>query len=572
MTAVCVSKSESANHGVSGGNDEAAAVYKNADAGNASAEVHSEGVEENKKDPCAGDNAAKKPREGKNRSQIKKAKEHVAENEIEDRTPTTSYWPIGSGDGLDLKANPVCARPAAEGVTAAQLATPGFNPEQIFPEDIQSGQFSLLAQALEAIEAAPSATVALSNYFRLLLHGYKNPLQVLCTSFRLLVPASVIPMSVLSIALEEAFGVKDVPAQDFAEVAFNARRQQKTLKPLPRLSLLGVESVIASAIADLILGNDEAQKVAGKRLARFICDFRAEDRETFFLLRVLQGRPGQPRNTLLRSIAHAFVLSSPPSLKKNQPAKLRQFATPEARHATLLAMDTATRLAFGECNDVERLFNTLLDDKRPAELYRACGPSCGVPLFFMHSVPTTDLDMLLSRMSGQTVIVEQCYTGERVQIHKSEGVLSMYGREHKNIVSIVDEDFIAAIGGALRGTTECILDAILQMSVDTGAERLTVFDCLWLDGCCLTRRAQRFRRTALRKAIPLVRERREVVVAPFEEFTLETPPTVEVLRSLMSEALDDGSHGLVLKRSEGEYEAGVNSSSWFTLLPTPSPA
>merc|ERR1712107_273206 len=180
--------------------------------------------------------------------------------------------------------------------------------------------------------------------------------------------------------------------------------------------------------------------------------------------------------------------------------------------------------------------------------------------------------MLLSRMSGHTVIVEQCYTGERVQIHKSEGVLSMYGREHKNIVNIVDEDFLASIGGALRGTTECILDAILQMSVDTGAERLTVFDCPWLDGCCLTRCAQRLRRTALRKAIPLVRERREVVVAPFEEFTLEAPPTVEVLRSLMSEALDDGSHGLVLKRSEGEYEAGVNSSSWFTLLPTPSSA
>merc|ERR1712007_341524 len=145
------------------------------------------------------------------------------------------------------------------------------------------------------------------------------------------------------------------------------------------------------------------------------------------------------------------------------------------------------------------------------------------------------------------------------------GVLSMYGKENKNIVSILDEDLTAAIGGALRGTTECILDAILQRSVDGGVERLTVFDCLWLDGCCLTRRVQRLRRAALRKAIPLVRERSEVVVAPFEEFTLEALPTVEVLRSLMSGALDDGSCGLLLKRSEGEYEAGVNSSSWFTL-------
>jgi len=330
--------------------------------------------------------------------------------------------------------------------------------------------------------------------------------------------------------------------------------------------------VIASAMADLKPGNEEANEVVGKRLAHFLCGFRAQGRETFFLLRVLQGRPGQPRNTLVRSIAHAFVLSCPPSMKKNQPAKLRHFASPEARHATLSAMDTAACLAFGECNNVERFLNALLDDKRPAELYSACGPSCGVPLLFMKSMLTTDFDIVLSRMSGHTLIVEQCYAGERVQVHKSEGVLSMYGRDHKNIVNMVDEDFMAAIGAALRGTTDCIIEAILHKSVDTGVERLTVFDCLWLDGCCLTRRVQRLRRAALRKAIPLVRERSEVVVAPFEEFTLEALPTVEVLRSLMSEALDDGSCGLLLKRSEGEYEAGVNSSSWFTLWPAPSPA
>jgi len=570
---------------------EAATVHKDADAGNTSAEMHSEGPEDVKKYPHTIVQKAEsktvagstKSRVGEDSSQVKKAKNHFTDNDeaigamrvfdgtttlpgIKDRTVTTSHWPRRSDDELNLKAK----LSANEGVTAVQLATPDFNPEQVPPEEIQWGQFSLFAQALEAIEAAPLAIVALSNYFRLLLHGYENPLEVLCTSFRLLVPASVIPASVLSIALAEAFGVKDIATEDLAAVAFNARRQQRTLKPLPRLSLLDIESAIVAAIADLKAGDKEADEAVGKRLARFICSFRAKDRETFFLLRVLQGRPGQPRNMLLRSIAHAFVLSCPPSLKNNQPAKLQQFATPEARHATLLAMDTAARLAFGECNNVERFFSALLDGKRPAELYGACGPSCGVPLLFMNSMSTNDINIVLSRMTGHTLTVEQCYVGERVQVHKSEGVLSMYGKENKNIVSILDEDLTAAISGALRGPTQCILDAVLQRSVDGGAERLTVFDCLWLDGCCLTRRAQRFRRTALRKAIPLVRERDEVVVAPFEEFTLEAPPTVEELRLLMSEALDGGSRGLVLKRSEGEYEAGINSSSWLALLPAPS--
>eukprot|EP00811_Abedinium_folium_P012569 NODE_21660_length_742_cov_5.782114.p2 GENE.NODE_21660_length_742_cov_5.782114~~NODE_21660_length_742_cov_5.782114.p2 ORF type:complete len:90 (-),score=26.78 NODE_21660_length_742_cov_5.782114:402-671(-) len=68
-----------------------------------------------------------------------------------------------------------------------------------------------------------------------------------------------------------------------------------------------------------------------------------------------------------------------------------------------------------------------------------------------------------------------------------------------------------------------------------------------------------------RRAIPSARERDEVMVTPFEEFTLESPPTKDVLQCLLNEAVDSNCHGLLLKRFEAEYEAGIPSSSWIAL-------
>lgn len=187
-------------------------------------------------------------------------------------------------------------------------------------------------------------------------------------------------------------------------------------------------------------------------------------------------------------------------------------------------------------------------------------------MLLMGAILSHNVDAALAKMAGQALLVEKCYAGKRVQIRKVSTTLTILGSTFRDLTGTLDRRLVRAMETALQDTKECILDGILQCQVPPNfpAGCLLVFDCLWVDGQPLTGHALRLRRAALRRTIPKMHESDMFLVTPSEEFTIEEPPSAQVLQALLLEAAASGCSGLILKYADGAHEAGVNSS-WIAL-------
>jgi len=456
----------------------------------------------------------------------------------------------------------------ASGPAAEELASPQFCPEAAPQGAEWCERLCALARALEAAETRPEApTVALSNLLRTQLHSSTEPKAALRATVELLLPAAPLPEQALAAAVAQAFG-GTTPAADTDLAAVIAQRccANGTLTAgRPPLTLAAALEAREAALAE------PGQAAAAKRLAGPLLAARGAS-EAGVLARLLLGRPGLPRPAVLRALAHAFILTRPPRGVQGvaggaQPAERRAFASSEGRHASLVAMDKALALAYGETNGcLEHLLSALLADCRPAELYSRCGPRCGTPILLMRAVERSDMEAVLAELTGSAVLVEQRYPGQRVQVHKStDESLAIFDSNGGAVTATaLGEASLAALRGALGQVQDCVVEAVLQRdSPEYPGGVLWVFDCLWLDGRAMVRQSLQVRRQALTRA---VRPYSTVQLPPSEEFSLEDPPTAEVLASFLEDAAACGSTGVMLKRLEREYEAGCTSTAFLAAL------
>jgi len=280
------------------------------------------------------------------------------------------------------------------------------------------------------------------------------------------------------------------------------------------------------------------------------------------------------RTHVIRSLAHAFALTRPPhkdtcATDMIKPAEARKWPNPDVKCEALKAFNNAVSLAFGEVGGSSaRLISALLADAGPAALPRICGPRCGFPVLPMSAslAPTdSDIDYALLVTSGSDVLLEQRCRGERVQVHKESGCITVYNSSMQALNEL-DGSFHEGLGKGLSSCAECILDGVLQKGSDE-KYYFAVFDCLYLDGRALTRHPLRERLIALQR---FVIERPELQIVKSREYSIENPPDTQSVRDFLAKARAEGCSGAVLKMLESGYESGMSGSrAWVALIAQP---
>jgi len=429
---------------------------------------------------------------------------------------------------------------------ASSFSSLAFNPELAVDAAAQSGDFSVLAEVLQAASSHPHPAVPLANYFRFVLHHGADLEKQLCDILELLSSSKRVSEDLLRAAVKEAFGVVVAKGSDIAIAALRGCQRRQGEAPAQPLSVAGVAGVRSAPSA--------------QRIGELLSALGSERRDVTFLVLLLQRMPGLPRATVLRALAHAFALTRPPCQKEGKSAQPRIYTSPQARHAALVATDRALTLAFGEVGgSSKRLVGALLKEAGDAQLFVECVPSCGTPILPMKVPKTDDVEFVLAKLTGSSFVLEPRYVGQLVQVHKQGDLLEIYGADQRNLVDSLEKCQVEAVRSALK-VRGCILEAIIQESGSFLAS-----DCLSLNGRPLTREGLQSRRTALSKAVE-PGDAFEIVHS--EEVSMREPMKPDAIKSMLEEARSEGWSGLMLKSLQGEYEAGCTATSCFAVMPS----
>jgi len=484
-----------------------------------------------------------------------------------------------SGTKKVKRGRPVTIRDAAS-ISLSDFSSPEFMPEDFACEAAVCSSFVLLARTLEGLNSNPGNLVPLTNYFRLLLHRAQDVQKELRSALMLLL-ANPVPLQTLVAGAVEAFGADsladtETTAENIAQVVLECHEKHQVPKGKTTLTL----SVAQTCLSEVT--TNPASQVAARKVAEVLGKARSEGKEVIHLIQLMQGSLCLPRRAIARALAHAFVLSKPGSSETGESAQRRVHSSVASLQVSLITMDKAVALAFGETGGAAgQVVSALLTNPSPSSLYSNCGAKYGTYILPMLAANTADLELVLAKSTGTAVMVEQQLPGKRVQIHKSGDSITVFDSAGNTMCSSMQADLTVALCKSLKAG-ECVVDAVLQQ--DAESLHFFAFDVLCLDGRSLTRRSLETRHAALVSAVvqpsrgPRTLESRPGVnscsaqqgtqvlqVAPFEPFTLEDPPSTEVITALLEEAKSAGCKGLIVKRLDREYEAGCCPDSWLAV-------
>lgn len=470
----------------------------------------------------------------------------------------------------------------AASISLSDLSSPEFMPEDFACETSVCSSFLLLARTLEGLKSNPGNLVLLTNYFRLLLHRAQDVQKELQSALMLLI-ANAVPLQTLIAGAVEAFGADalggtEPTAENIAQVVFECHEKHHAPKGKNILTLSGAQACFSEVTTN------PASQVAAHKVAEVLVKARSEGKEVIHLIQLMQGSLALPRRALARALAHAFVLSKPGCSETGESVQRRVHSSVASLQVSLITMDKAVALAFGETGGAAgQVVSALLTNPSPSSLYSNCGAKYGAYILPMLAAKTADLELVLAKSTGTAVMVEQQLPGERVQIHKSGDSITVFDSAGCSMCSRLQADLTVALCKSLKAR-ECVVDAVLRK--DGESFHFFAFDVLCLDGRSLTRRSLETRHAALVSAVvqprgPRTLESRPGVspcsaaqlpqvlqVAPFELFTLEDPPSTEVITALLEEAKSAGCKGLIVKRLDREYEAGCCPDSWLAVAPS----
>jgi DNA ligase-1 len=229
----------------------------------------------------------------------------------------------------------------------------------------------------------------------------------------------------------------------------------------------------------------------------------------------------------------------------------------------------AVRRAFMLSGRLSATAAAALDGGR--EALAAFGLELGRPLRPMLASPAGSLAEALAEL-GAACAVEYKLDGARIQVHRAGDEVHVYTRTLREITGSVPElvELVRALpcrSVVLDGETLALNDdgrprpfqeTMSRFGATSERELLLhpyFFDCLHLDGADLVDTPLRERNAALRRAVG------DLVMPGVLE------PTAEQAEALLSDALDAGHEGVVVKSLDSTYQAGRRGRAWQKVKP-----
>jgi DNA ligase-1 len=205
--------------------------------------------------------------------------------------------------------------------------------------------------------------------------------------------------------------------------------------------------------------------------------------------------------------------------------------------------------------------------------------SVGRPIRMMLAQRLTTPEEVLEKLGGRAAC-EWKYDGERIQVHKKNGEVTLFSRRLENI-TLQYPDACELSRSHIKAGEAIIEGEVVAVDPDTGdmlpfqdlmhrrrkygieeakekfPVSLYLFDALYIDGDDLTQAPYKERRRRLSEA---VEETPRLRLA--EAKVMEKPKEIE---AFFDEAIEAGCEGLILKSVDGVYQAGARGWLWIKL-------
>lgn len=354
---------------------------------------------------------------------------------------------------------------------AVALDSPAFDPA-VAPLHLQAGrtQFSLLASFFDTATGGPAPTLcAVANVVRHVLHhSSEREADVSALLVVLLAGQRKVLNRLLVEAVSSAFGLRVAPMHSqspdkLADTALAARLKQRVLfqgrrntvadvaSLLEEFHILQQEAVTTSGVWQKVYGHFKAE-----RLTKLVGSSLAENRETWHLVRVLQGHMGFSWDVVLRGFAHAMVLFAP-----------RRWPDDRSRAEAMVAMEDAMLRAYSQDGGrTGNLVKAVIAGTTPEALIAACPPTCGVAVSPMRAEAVKDVAVALQKLGQSTVLAEWLLMGERAQLHvQDDGKRITVFNTRMGTRAERVEDSTAILAGNLAEVDSCILDVIFMRPI-----------------------------------------------------------------------------------------------------------
>ncbi|PVZ98087.1 hypothetical protein BB558_005925, partial [Smittium angustum] len=446
--------------------------------------------------------------------------------------------------------------------------------------------YSSLCEVLESVESTTKRleiTDIMSNFFKKMIDEGPETLTkcvYLCVNqvapeyegIELGVGESIVMKGIASSTGKQLSKVKSEAEKlgDLGTVAMNFRTNQKTLFPMPRLT---IDKVFNTFYEISTSSGALSQQKKIDKISSLIVS--GSSKEAKYIVRSLEGklRIGLAEKTVLVALAQAAVFHKAES-------KGKKASSEELSKASEIIKTVYTQLP-----SYKILVESLLTHGIK-NLQEFCKLVPGIPVKPMLAHPTKSITEVLDRFEGMEFTCEYKYDGERIQIHRLEnGQVISFSRNSENTTEKY-MDIMSKCDQFLKsGTKTFILDAeavawdkekecILPFQVLSTRKRkdvkeseisvqvcVFVFDILYLNGESLLKKTFNERREIMKSAF---------ISSPgqFEYAISKDLKSVDEIQAFLDESISGNCEGLMIKVLSGEestYEPSKRSRNWLKV-------
>lgn len=467
--------------------------------------------------------------------------------------------------------------------------------------------YKFLAETFEKVELITgrlAIQAILTNLFQVVIDTSPEDLvPVIYLSINKLAPAHEgvelgIGESILIKALSDVTGISaaNLKSQykkvgDLGDLAANTRAKQKTMFPLPPLTVRKVYSEFR-AIAEM--SGKNTQEAKRSRVIKMMV--AASRMEAKYIARALQGklRIHLADKTVITSLASAMVLRGSKHdagllLNEDGSKKKKLTAKEESVEEDIKTAGNILQNVYSQLPVWDTIIPAVLKldtvDKRLTEI---CKLTPGIPVAPMLAKPTKSITEVLDRFADTNFTCEFKYDGERAQVHRlPDGTVKIYSRNAENLTQKYP-DLVASLPLCLKeGMKESsfIIDGeavaydtenqkILPFQVLQGRKRKDVdeksitvkvcvfaFDILFLNEKSLIHESFEDRRKLMSEHFL---EKEGVFMFAKGHDSKET----EEILTLLNSSIKAGCEGLMVKALTGEngtYEPANRSQNWLKV-------
>ncbi|PVU92054.1 hypothetical protein BB561_004059 [Smittium simulii] len=357
---------------------------------------------------------------------------------------------------------------------------------------------------------------------------------------------------------------------DLGTVAQEFRTNQKTLFPMPKLTIDGVFNTFYEI--SISSGLSSQQKKINKISTLVVSGSQIEAK---YIVRSLEGklRIGLAEKTVLTALAQAFTIYH---------CELEQSkVTPEL----LSTGSEIVKNVYTQLPNFKILVDALLKHKIE-KLPEICKLMPGIPVKPMLAHPTKSISEVLDRFNGVKFTCEYKYDGERIQIHKDlSGKITSFSRNSEKTTEKYSDILLKCAECIASDVTNFIIDAevvawdtakncILPFQILSTRKRkdvkeneitvqvcLFVFDILYLNN-------QSLLQTPFEKRRQVLKDTFVYTPGTLEYAKHENLNEIDDIQTFLDKSIINNCEGLMVKVLDGEesfYEPSKRSRNWLKI-------